>query len=113
MGFKATNRRSPPGQEAPPDFEQREKSSAVGHGVLEESISHDYSTSAHGPDAWSADPLDLWEGRLVGRFGVRPRRAAGLGRLSSRADGADLGWPLRLGARFWADARVHRPHDCE
>ncbi len=48
MGFKATNRRSPPGQEAPPDFEQREKSSAVGHGVLEESISHDYSTSENG-----------------------------------------------------------------
>src|SRR6266540_1904125 len=48
MGFKATNRRSPPGQEAPPDFEQREKSSAVEHGVLEESISHDYSTSENG-----------------------------------------------------------------
>src|SRR6266542_1882517 len=179
MGFKATNRRSPPGQEAPPDFEQREKSSAVGHGVLEESISHDYSTSENGivpldrrrplwhfAGLWTTFAagfsflflgFELHDGHslpsvvgisafgfalyvayamfgsylgsrtgqthglltrsIFGRGGSWVVSAfvlvAALGRLSSRADGADLGWPLRLGARFWADARVHRPHDCE
>src|SRR6266508_367547 len=59
---------------------------------------------AYRPDAWAADPLDLRQGRIVGRLCVRPGRAAWLGRLPSRADGSDLGWPLRLGARLQADA---------